>query len=154
MIFLDTETTGLDPRADRLVLVGIAGRDGEVLVLEHDQDRDLIQRVLEAETLFVGHNVGFDMAFLEHAGYRIPPPSRWQDTQLVAHVAGERKPGMLQLRRLQQKLIEEGLLQEEVARARGRDQAVAAARTPRGEEAGPARGPSSATRRRTCSSPT
>jgi DNA polymerase I-like protein with 3'-5' exonuclease and polymerase domains len=113
MIFLDTETTGLDPRADRLVLVGIAGRDGEVIVLEHDQDHDLIQRVLEAETLFVGHNVGFDMAVLEHACYRIPRASRWQDTQLLAHVAGERKPGMLQLRRLQLKLIEEGVLEED-----------------------------------------
>jgi DNA polymerase I-like protein with 3'-5' exonuclease and polymerase domains len=110
VIFLDTETTGLDPRADRLVLVGVAGPDGVPRLLEPDRDREVIQAVLELETMFVGHNVGFDMAFLEHAGYRIPDPTRWQDTQLVAHVAGERKPGQATLRRLTQQLIEAGIV--------------------------------------------
>ncbi len=93
MIFLDTETTGLDPRADRLVLVGIAGREGEPLILRHDQDRDLIQRVLEAETRFVGHNIGFDMAFLEHA--RLPDPAAGA---LAGHAAGRARRGRAQAR--------------------------------------------------------
>ena len=62
------------------MLVGVAGDQGEPRVLRHDTDRELIQRVLDIDTVFVGHNLGFDMAFLEHAGYRIPPPERWDDT--------------------------------------------------------------------------
>jgi DNA polymerase I-like protein with 3'-5' exonuclease and polymerase domains len=114
MLFLDTETTGLDPRADRLVLVGFARSAGDPVVLQHGRDRERIQRVLDADATFVAHNVGFDMAMLEHHGYRLPPPERWQDTMLVAHVAGECKPGELQLRRLTQKLVDAGELDTSV----------------------------------------
>lgn len=110
MIVLDTETTGLDPRADRLVLVGIATGDGEPVVLRHDDDHDLIQAVLDSDTWFCGHNLGFDMAFLQHAGYRIPDPARWTDTVLMAHIAGERKPGQTRLKRLTSNLIDAGEL--------------------------------------------
>ena len=48
------------------------------------------------------------MAFLEHAGYRIPDPARWVDTIVIAHMAGQRKPGQTTLRRLTQSLIEAG----------------------------------------------
>ena len=126
LIYLDTETTGLDPRADRLVLAGFAADDSDVVVLCHDSpgasrpqlalesvsadDREEIQRWLDLPSLFCGHNIGFDMHFLECAGYRIPDPSRWVDTVLVAHVAGERLPGQTALRRLTGKLIEAGQL--------------------------------------------
>ena len=119
MVVLDTETTGLDPRTDRLVLVGVASGDDEPLVLRHDRDREVIQRVLDLETIFVGHSLGFDMAFLEHAGYRIPSPERWRDTQLIAHVAGERRAGETMLRRLTQKLIELGELPPDTLEAEG-----------------------------------
>jgi DNA polymerase I len=110
VITLDTETTGLDPRADRLVLVGVQLDDGAVRILGHDADRELIQKVLDLDARFCAHNVGFDMAFLAHAGYRIPDPSRWIDTTLVAHVAGERKAGNTRLSILAAKLIELELL--------------------------------------------
>jgi DNA polymerase-1 len=110
VIYLDTETTGLDPRADRLVLVGIASDDGQPLVMHHDADRELIQAVLDSGTRFCGHNLGFDMGFLQHAGYRIPDPTQWTDTVLMAHVAGERKPGQTVLRRLTKNLIDAGEL--------------------------------------------
>jgi DNA polymerase-1 len=112
IVYLDTETTGLDPRADRLVLVGAAVDDRQPRALAHPADRDLIQRYLNADATFVGHNIGFDMSFLEGAGYRIPAPARWEDTVLIAHVSGERLPGQTALARLTKKLIEAGELDE------------------------------------------
>lgn len=114
MIYVDTETTGLDPHVDRLVLVGVAFDDGNVLVLEHDRDRGLIQEVLDAGEPICGHNISFDMRFLEAAGYRVPDPSTWTDTALIANVAGERKPGQTALRRLTAHLIEAGDLPGEI----------------------------------------
>ena len=126
LVYLDTETTGLDPRSDRLVLVGFAADDDDPVVLRHgdpgearpqlaleptaDDDRAEIQRWLDLPAIFCGHNIGFDAHFLEASGYRIPDPSRWVDTVLVAHVAGERLPGQTALRRLTAKLIEAGQL--------------------------------------------
>jgi DNA polymerase I-like protein with 3'-5' exonuclease and polymerase domains len=112
VIYLDTETTGLDPRADRVVLVGAMVHD-QVVILRHDRDRDRIQRILGLDARYCAHNIGFDMAFLEHAGYRIPDASRWIDTIVIAHVAGERKPGTTMLSRLAAHLIELGRLPED-----------------------------------------
>lgn len=104
-LVIDTETTGLDPLADRLVLVGVTNEDGAAMILRHDEDRELIQELLDADATFVGHNLGFDLSFLEAAGYRVPAPDRWEDTVLIAHVAGERKPGQTRLAQLTRNLI-------------------------------------------------
>jgi DNA polymerase I-like protein with 3'-5' exonuclease and polymerase domains len=109
VIYLDSETTGLDPRADRLVLVGVMV-DDQVVILAHDHDRERIQRILDLDARYCAHNIGFDMAFLEHAGYRIPDPSRWIDTTVIAHTAGERKPGQTMLTRLAARLFQLGRL--------------------------------------------
>jgi DNA polymerase I-like protein with 3'-5' exonuclease and polymerase domains len=110
IIVIDTETTGLDPRADRLVLVG-AQIGEDVLILRHDVDRERIQRILDLDARYCAHNISFDMAFLELAGgYRIPDASRWIDTTVIAHVAGERKPGNTRLAILAANLIELGQL--------------------------------------------
>ena len=110
VVYIDSETTGLDPRADRLVLVGFAIDDGEPVCLRHDGDADVIQQLLELDAGYCAHNAAFDFAFLQHAGYRIPPPARWIDTVLIAHVAGERKAGQTRLLSLTRKLVDEELL--------------------------------------------
>jgi DNA polymerase I-like protein with 3'-5' exonuclease and polymerase domains len=111
VIAIDTETTGLDCRTHELTTVG--GSFGtDPFVLRHPEDRDLIQGILDVEDTFVGHNTSFDMHFLEAAGYRIPPPEKWIDTILVAHVAGERK--RVGLSYLQAKLVEMGKLPAEI----------------------------------------
>jgi DNA polymerase I-like protein with 3'-5' exonuclease and polymerase domains len=110
LAYLDTETTGLDPRAARLVLVGFAADDRDVAVLRHPEQGEQIRAWLNLEATFCGHNIGFDLHFLECAGYVIPDPARWSDTVLVAHTAGERMPGQTALRRLTGKLIEAGKL--------------------------------------------
>ena len=78
MIALDTETTGLDPRADRLVLVGVAGDGGEPLVLRHDDDRELIQAAARHRRARSSATTSASTwRSSRHAGYRIPPPERW-----------------------------------------------------------------------------
>jgi DNA polymerase I-like protein with 3'-5' exonuclease and polymerase domains len=114
VIVLDTETTGLSPHADELVAVGFAFDDGDPLALRHPDDKDLIQRILELQETFVAHNVAFDMSFLEASGYHVPNPSCWLDTILVAHTAGERKPGQTALARLQRQLVAAGELPAEI----------------------------------------
>ena len=110
VVYLDTETTGLDPRADQLVLAGFAADDAEPVTLRHPNHAEQIQAWLELDATYCGHNIGFDMHFLECAGYAIPDPGRWSDTVLVAHVVGERRPGQTALRRLTKKLIDAGEL--------------------------------------------
>jgi DNA polymerase-1 len=110
MIFIDCETSGLDPRTHRLVAVGVAFDDGRPLVLRHPEDRDLIERVLDLDDTFVAHNATFDFGFCASHGYAVPDPSRWIDTILVAHVGGQRLPGQVMLERLQKQLVSAGEL--------------------------------------------
>jgi DNA polymerase I-like protein with 3'-5' exonuclease and polymerase domains len=110
VIYLDTETTGLNPRSDELKAVGVAFDDDEPLVLRHPADADLIARVLSLDERYTVHNSPFDFGFLASNGYRIPDASRWVDTVLIAHIAGERKPGQTRLDRLQKQLVAAGEL--------------------------------------------
>jgi DNA polymerase-1 len=113
-VALDVETTGLDPRSDRLVLVGFAADDQAPVVLEHPADRELIQRWLELGAQYVGHHLGFDLHFLEAAGYAIPSEELWQDTMILAHLAGQSLQGQTKLDRLQHQLIDAGELEQEI----------------------------------------
>ena len=116
-VYLDTETTGLDPRTDRLVAIGFAIDDSPVFTLRHDRDREVVQRVLALDATFAGHNVGFDLHFLEASGYQLPDPERWLDTQVVAHIAGsggERLPGGTMLSNLTRRLIKAEILDSEI----------------------------------------
>jgi len=113
-VYFDTETTGLDPRADRLTWVGFAADDGPVELLRHPADRDRIQGWLELDAEFWAHNANFDSRFLELNGYALP--ARISDTALLANTAGtlERLPGGCRLTKLQKSLIELGELSGDV----------------------------------------
>jgi DNA polymerase I-like protein with 3'-5' exonuclease and polymerase domains len=111
-ITIDLETSGLNPRADELRWVGFAVDDGEPYFLRHPDDAELIGELLELPATFCAHGGWFDAHFLEAKGYRIPPPERWEDTQILAHVAGieERRKGATKLSALTKRLIAAGEL--------------------------------------------
>ena len=151
IVVLDTETTGLDPRADRLVMAGFAIDDDDPVALEHPRDADLIQRFLDLDADFAGHNLGFDLHFLECHGYRVPEPGRWIDTMIVAHVAGERLPGQTALRRLTTAARRGPGARRGDPGARRADQAVAYAPSGAGRGRRDARAPRRGMRPGTCS---
>jgi DNA polymerase I-like protein with 3'-5' exonuclease and polymerase domains len=82
VVALDIETTGLDPRADRIVLVCLS--DGERTLVLDPQDPDLPRALRELFTSreLVVHRSGFDLPFLcLHLGLPVPP--RVWDTRLA-----------------------------------------------------------------------
>lgn len=84
-VALDVETTGLDPRKDRLRLVQIA-RPGRVYVLDafRSDARLLAPLFSEKKLVVAGHNLKFDLAFLRAAGVDAPGYVRLMDTMLAS----------------------------------------------------------------------
>lgn len=85
---LDIETTGLDPRADRLCLLGLATAAGVFLVDCTRVDPVPLWPALAAAEV-AGHNLAFDLPFLARLGFA---PGRLFDTMLASQVleAGDR----------------------------------------------------------------
>jgi DNA polymerase-1 len=85
VIALDTETTGLDPRSDRLRLVQLA-TPAQTLVIDIDTVPAPLLTPLfaQASTTFVGHNVKFDLQFLRAAG--VAWPAQVDDTEVLARL--------------------------------------------------------------------
>jgi len=96
-IGVDTETTGLDPLSDRLRLLQLATPQA-VYVLDafHLDPRALAPLFDDAMTgpTLVGHNLKFDLRFLQRAGLAIPAGARLFDTMLASQLlsAGTRVP--------------------------------------------------------------
>src|SRR5262245_5127404 len=85
---LDTETTGLDPRADRVRLLSLARdtTDGGTFTYLIDcfaVDPSPLWSAL-AEKELVAHNAAFDLGFLAKLGYT--PAARVHDTMLLAQL--------------------------------------------------------------------
>ena len=76
----DLETTGLDPRRDRIFLVSVRGPRGDTRVLEDDDEAELIRRLVAAITetdpdVIENHNLhGFDLPFLAERARRLGVP--------------------------------------------------------------------------------
>jgi DNA polymerase-1 len=84
VVGLDTETSGLDPRSDRLCLLQFATEDAIHLVDPLAVDLAQIGSFLADDDgpLVCGHNLKFDLAFLAATGLPIPPANRLFDTYL------------------------------------------------------------------------
>jgi len=89
---IDLETTGLNPRQEKVITIAIGDQEGVVVIdtrsyygsTEKEQAywREALQGLLERKTLvWVGHNLGFDWGMLAvHFGVRLPVV---YDTMLV-----------------------------------------------------------------------
>lgn len=94
---LDIETTGLDPRRNRVCLAQLATRPDAAYVVDlRTLPAVILQDVLTHVPMLAGHHLQFDLAFLAAAGVVLPPDlgSRTKDTLLAAQVveAGEKHP--------------------------------------------------------------
>lgn len=65
MIYIDTETTGLTPSTDRVVLFQYS-IDGAEPVVTNDINLPAIHALLDANRPIVGHNLAFDFAMLRY----------------------------------------------------------------------------------------
>ena len=76
----DTETTGLDPRKDKLIGLSFAIQPHEAWYVTLPPDADEIQKALEPfravleneEIEKTGHNLKFDIAMLREADFELP----------------------------------------------------------------------------------
>jgi len=95
ILSIDTETTGLDIYSPgyRLRLFQI-GNEREAWVLQADQFRDVIIRVLRSGRMFVAHNAPFDLQVIDrHLGVTIEElADRVIDTRILAHLLDPRDP--------------------------------------------------------------
>lgn len=88
LVALDIETTGLNPRRDRIHGVGVFnGTKGAYL---NADDVDLRKFLADKDNHIVGHNIRFDLKFLINAGMTIN--CRIWDTKLLAQLVDENQP--------------------------------------------------------------
>jgi DNA polymerase I-like protein with 3'-5' exonuclease and polymerase domains len=118
LVGLDTETTGLDPRTDRVRLLSLAtdNIDGNTTVYVVDcfaVDPSPLWEALSTVTV-VGHNLVFDIGFLARLGFE---PGVCRDTLLMSQVlyAGDRSVKSHKLADCCQRELGEAISKEEQA---------------------------------------
>ncbi len=90
-VALDLETTGLDPRRDRVRLLTLATEGGTWSVDCFELDPRPIFSVL-AEKELVIHNALFDLGFLCHMGFELREGCRVLDTMVLSQLLRGRHP--------------------------------------------------------------
>jgi DNA polymerase I-like protein with 3'-5' exonuclease and polymerase domains len=80
----DTETTGLYPWKDKIIMIQLANNKGGIALEPSDWVVNFMNSILKKKTI-VYHNAGFDTAFLyEYLGWL--HKDNFHDTQILAHV--------------------------------------------------------------------
>ena len=80
---LDTETSGIDPHSDRVLLISLSNGD-ESIVLEPGPWLEQLWKVLPEVTM-VSHSASFDLRFLWSLGFEGRPGAVW-DTYNIERV--------------------------------------------------------------------
>lgn len=86
---LDTETTGLNPRLDKILSVQMQDTDGSICFFSAEFVPLLSE--LNPSVALIGHNLKFDLHFLYHSGVNLTH-LKWVDTMLVHHLIDEESP--------------------------------------------------------------
>ena len=73
LLFLDIESTGLNPYKDSLVGIGYAFDDDPVTI-SYLYDEENIKSLLLTDALKIGHNINFDLLFLNQNGFKTKGP--------------------------------------------------------------------------------
>ncbi len=68
-VVVDVETTGLNPMNDRIVAIGIAGKDGNIIIMKEDEKAMLEEfwdlLASKKADVLIGFNFDFDWQFLK-----------------------------------------------------------------------------------------
>ncbi len=86
VIGIDCETTGLDPLGDHLRLIQLATPNKVYLVDCARVAPQTLAPLFRAGPRFVGHNLKFDLGFLQAVGLPVPGGDRLFDTMLAAQI--------------------------------------------------------------------
>ena len=82
---IDLETTGLNPRADRVRLISLSTSEGSWLIDCFEVDPHPLFSVLTRKKLFM-HNGQFDLGFLSAMGFEIEEGTEVLDTMLLSRI--------------------------------------------------------------------
>ena len=87
---LDLETTGLDPREDRVRILSVTTAKGTWLVDCFEVDPRPLFPFLAEKTLIM-HNALFDLGFLTEMGFELGEAGRVLDTMLLSQVLEDKE---------------------------------------------------------------
>jgi ribonuclease D len=82
LLYLDSETTGLDPHHDRMALFQFMREGDKDVTLWQEPDPEKVRQLIDSADVIVGHNIGFDLGFLDHH----VPPGRIHDTMYLSRL--------------------------------------------------------------------
>lgn len=120
-VFIDLETTGLDRKTDKIILGGFKLNDQPTYVEYPPFTRETRILLENVSNNIVGHNVLFDVAFLEKEGIKVS--KRLLDTRILAFA---RWPfHKLKLKTLGQNILGQTVLELKTIKGRGKIEDIA-----------------------------
>ena len=95
MLFIDTETTGLNSLTATLVYIGYAIDDKPIKIINHSEgiDMSFCKLLLDKTITKVFHHANFDLLFLNRNGYKTVEP--YFDTKIFYHLIDPYSPNGL-----------------------------------------------------------
>jgi DNA polymerase III alpha subunit (gram-positive type) len=90
MVGIDLETTGLNPRADRVRLISLSTSEGSWLIDCFEVDPHPLFSVLAQKKLFM-HNGQFDLGFMSAMGFEIEEGTEVLDTMLLSRILEDKE---------------------------------------------------------------
>ena len=89
-VAVDLETTGLDPKKDKICYLSLCFQPGEAWVFSWPMKEGSLGWLMSPATLKVFHNAKFDIAFLDATGYVV---NNFTDSQLMGYHVDNRNSG-------------------------------------------------------------